>query len=83
MRTNKDRAERGREAFLSVEHDDNDTLTNIYDLISDLLHFADAAPKPHGAGYDFTDPTRESAGAYAARMALMHYEAEVNEASKS
>ena len=75
--TNTQRAARGSRAYESLAHDDNDTVTNVADLICDLLHFADATDdKPSGPGYDFADPTRESAGNYAARLALLHYEAE-------
>jgi hypothetical protein len=70
MRTNADRASRGQEAYDAVTHDDNDTVTNIYDLVCDLLHFADCVP---------ADDLTGDCGEYVAEMALFHYRAEKDE----
>lgn len=73
MTVTAEAVERGRQAYESVRHDDNDPVTGIYDLITDLLHYADTLDATvHG----FTDPGEDSVGAFCLRMAERHYEAE-------
>lgn len=76
MRTNADRARRGRQAFNAMRHDDNDTITNVYDLICDIAHFADTID---GREYGFDVRGDDTAGHYVLSMAQMHYSAERKE----
>lgn len=73
--TNADRARRGLRAYLAVSHDNNDRLTNVGDLICDLLHFADTLTEVE---FD-VEEMGETRGMYAAHTAAYHYEAEVED----
>jgi hypothetical protein len=77
--TNAERAERARRAFDAIPHDNNDRVTQIYDLVCGLLHLADT----EDVVVWWHDPDNESApsrpGEYVAKMALFHYLGEVEE----
>lgn len=85
--TNADRAERARQAFAASPHfvENNDDLTNLYDLVCDLGHLADALAREDPSllddtpGFDTTDPTRETLGAYVHRLGAWHYSEELAE----
>ena len=69
MRTNAERAERAARVLEVAAPDDNDTLTNIYDLMCDLAHLADRD----------AEGVVETPGFYALDMAEYHYRAELEE----
>lgn len=83
-RTNADRAAAARVAFEASSHSkqSNNEITNLYDLVCDLLHLADTMP-PEGNTYEGhrlgpgDDEVR--AGYYVLDMARYHYEAELDE----
>jgi hypothetical protein len=62
---------------------DSDELALLGDLLADLLHLADEIGRnaTPGDGYDFTDPSRESAAAYSLRVAESHYRYESDPAN--
>ena len=76
--TNDDRAERARLAFEASRYDANDPITNLYDLICDLLHLADRIELDPE---DWEPPVlgTETNGEFVARMSLWHYREEVKE----
>lgn len=74
MRTNLERAERARKAYEAMGLGDEDVIPNLYDLVCDLLHFADLH-----AGEQGVTPNTETNGEYVARMGLWHYREEILE----
>jgi hypothetical protein len=85
MRRMSEKVERSRlnaqlalNSYRSTGGQDEDDLSAISDLIVDLMHLADKVGQsmPSIDGFDFTDSLRESAGAYAARLAGEHYDHE-------
>jgi hypothetical protein len=74
--TNKERAERAKRAYIASEYDSGDVIVNLYDLVCDLLHFADSQP---GDPAEHIVPNTETNGEYVARMGLWHYREEVRE----
>lgn len=73
--TNAERAARAGAAFKLSDHyrESNDEITNLYDFVTDLLHYADTLDVP-----ELSD-LRESNGELVHRMADYHYQAEVAE----
>jgi ketosteroid isomerase-like protein len=74
IRTNEQRAERARHAYNAVSHEDIDGLTNLCDLVTDLLHFADVLAWESRDDGGLED---ETPGQFVARMAQYHYAAEL------
>lgn len=83
MMTNADRAEKAGEAFRSTPYyganggHPGDRLTDLYDFICDLLHYADHLG--HYRAGIYKDEDSETPGRYVARMALWHYDEELDE----
>lgn len=75
-RTNADRAADARLAFEASPHsrESNDEITNLYDLVCDLLHLADTMNEVDG-----DNSTWEHVGDFVLEMAEMHYNAELAE----
>ncbi len=76
MKTNLERAERARKAYDAMGLDPDDVVTNLYDLVCDLLHFADLHA---GDPAQRITPGTETNGEYVARMGLWHYREELAE----
>lgn len=72
-RTNADRANDARIAFDASKHakEDNDELTNLYDLVCDLLHLADTLETV------WARAESSGNGDFVLDMAAMHYHAEL------
>lgn len=73
---NSDRAERAAVAFNASGYDSGDTIPNLYDLVCDLLHYADHYGNPDDC---IVAAGTETNGEYVARMGLWHYREEVKE----
>jgi hypothetical protein len=77
-------AQRALDAYQATPGADPDPLAAVGDLITDLMHLADELGRnatPSDVGYDFTDPSRETAGAYCHRIAADHHQHESDPAN--
>lgn len=72
---NADRAENARRAYEPTWYrkENNDEITNLYDFVCDLLHYADTIDD------DRREEHGETNGSFVAFMALEHYYAELQE----
>lgn len=85
--TNEERAERARIAFEASPHsrENNDTITNLYDLICDLGHLADEIAETDAGELEHAfekvdgDWKGDSPGAYVHQMGAWHYGEELAE----
>ena len=79
--TNAERAERAGAAFLASDYadcngsDEIDRITDVYDFVCDLLHYADSL----GDVDRFVPKEGETNGLYVSRMGRWHYEEELAE----
>lgn len=73
---NSDRSHKARVAFNASGYDDGDAMTNLYDLVCDLLHLADEYEADPRQG---VAPDTETNGEFVGRMGLWHYREEVIE----
>lgn len=84
MSTNAERAMSAERAFRASDHarENNDDITNLYDFVCDLMHLADELvdhmPDREDV-WDLTGREDETPGQFVSRMALYHYDAELQE----